>query len=104
MRDTLVIGAPTFRVVVESSFMPRVPAPTATVHPATRILHGLISCNLIDIPISSSLLYNSGIVVAAGLPTRTFPASGRVLTVLDAAASSLCVSPLCKYGRVNCNH
>ena len=50
VRGMLVVGPPTFRDVVECPLMPRLLAPTATVHPATLICHERISCNLIDHP------------------------------------------------------
>ena len=43
------------------------------------------------IPISSPLLQTLGSSKTAGLPTRTSPISRRVLTVFDAASSTICM-------------
>ena len=100
---TLVVGAPSLTVVVECPLMPLLLPRTATVHPATRIFHKRISCNVSTISISFLLFQNSGLSKTAGLPTRTSLKSERVLTVLDGATSPIYtyVSLLIQGGQVN---
>ena len=105
MQGALVVGGLTFRVVVESSLMPKLRARTAPVHPATRILHARISCNLIDHPDFLLVALHFRNWANCGFTDADLP---DIKTCFDSIGRSgiifMYVSLLYKCGQVNCYH